>query len=163
MNDFIYELIHASNNTITWNVMACRGIIVFLFAIILIKVGGKRIFGKQSTIDIIIGITMGTILGKAITGNAPFIPSLITCVVMSLFHRFLAMITFRNDFIGRIIKGNTDLLVENGIKNIRNMKKTNVCDKDLMEALREHGIDDISKVKKAFLERSGRVSVIKFD
>jgi uncharacterized membrane protein YcaP (DUF421 family) len=160
MNKFLYELINASNNTITWDIMSARGIIIFFFAILLIKLGGKRIFGKQTTIDIIIGITMGAILAKAVTGSAPFIAALITCMLMALLHRILAMATFYSGFLGKLIKGEENLLVENGSMKIAEMKKTNISEKDLMEALRNQGVENLKDVKKAFLERSGKISVI---
>ncbi|HXA01555.1 MAG TPA: hypothetical protein VNW99_06170, partial [Cytophagaceae bacterium] len=114
MKEFFHDLINADNNTITSTVMAVRGILILFFAILLIKLGGKRIFGKQTTIDIIIGITMGAILAKAVTGNAPFIPCLITCTVMSSLHRLLAMLSFYSSFAGKLIKGTPNLLIENG-------------------------------------------------
>ncbi|MFL5729975.1 MAG: DUF421 domain-containing protein [Cytophagaceae bacterium] len=160
MESFFYHLINDSNNTITWQIMSVRGVIVFLFAILLIKVGGKRIFGKQTSIDIIIGITMGAILGKSVTGSAPFIPGLITCTVMALMHRVLAIVSFHSAFIGKIIKGEENLLVENGILNKTEMKRTNLSENDIHEAMRLQGMDDIKKIKKAFLERSGKISIV---
>jgi uncharacterized membrane protein YcaP (DUF421 family) len=160
MDGFIEELISADNNTMTWMVMSSRGILIFFYAILLIKLGGKRIFGKQTTIDIIIGITMGAILAKAVTGSAPFIPSLITCAVMSLLHRLLAIVSFYSDFIGGIIKGTPNLLIKNGVMEHAEMKKTNISENDLMEALHVEGVDEIRNVKLAYLERSGKISVV---
>jgi uncharacterized membrane protein YcaP (DUF421 family) len=160
MNEFLHNLIYASNNTITAGVMTLRGIIVFFFAVLLIKLGGKRIFGKQTTIDIIIGITMGTILAKGVTGSAPFPAVLITCSAMAVLHRILAVISFYSGSVGRIIKGTENLLVENGHMNVSEMRRTNISEKDLYEAFRTQGIEDIKKVKKAFLERSGKISAI---
>lgn len=105
---------------------------------------------------------MGAILAKAVSGSAPFIPCLITCAAMSLLHRILAMLTFYNDIAGKIIKGTPDLLIENGIMRPAEMKKTNISENDLLEALHLEGIDEIKKVKRAYLERSGKISVVKF-
>lgn len=163
MDEFTEKLISSDNNTITWTIMATRGILIFFFAILLIKVGGKRIFGKQTTIDIIIGITMGAILAKAITGNAQFIPALITCAVMALLHRLLAIISFYSPFAGKLIKGEPNLLIKNGVMRPAEMKRTNISENDLLEALHVEGIDDIKKVKLAYLERSGKISVMDFD
>jgi uncharacterized membrane protein YcaP (DUF421 family) len=162
MNEFLFDFINASSNTITWPVMTARGILIFFFAILLIKLGGKRVFGKQTTIDIIIGITMGAILAKAITGNAPFIPCLITCTTMSLLHRMLAMLSYYSDFAGKIIKGTPNLLIKNGVMKIAEMRRANISENDLLEALHIEGFDDIKKVKLAYLERSGKISIVGF-
>jgi uncharacterized membrane protein YcaP (DUF421 family) len=162
MSGFFENLVNADNSNITWAIMSVRGIIIFFFTILLIKLGGKRIFGKQTTIDIIIGITMGAILAKAVTGSAPFIPAIITCTVISILHRLLAILSFFSLSAGRLIKGTPNLLIENGMMKSDQMKKTNISENDLMEALHIEGINDIKKVKLAYLERSGKISVIKF-
>jgi uncharacterized membrane protein YcaP (DUF421 family) len=70
------------------------------------------------------------------------------------------MATFYSGFLGKLVKGEENLLVENGSMKIAEMKKTNISEKDLMEALRNQGVENLKDVKKAFLERSGKISVI---
>lgn len=71
MQEFIYQIIGAEND-IKWWQMAIRAFIVFLVAIVLIRIGNKRIFGKYSSFDIVLGIILGSILSRAITGNLLF-------------------------------------------------------------------------------------------
>lgn len=40
------------------------------------------------------------------------------------------------------------------------MRRELVTEEELMGQIREQGIDDLSKVEKAFMERDGRISVI---
>jgi uncharacterized membrane protein YcaP (DUF421 family) len=160
-SNVIYLLFEADQKEITWWAMSVRVIIIFFLAIALIKVGGKRMFGKQGAFDIVISIMLGTILARAITGNSPFIPTIIAAFVLSLLHKTIAILTFHNKKIGRIVKGKSALLVKDGIMIYDALKKHNITDRDLHEALRSEGkVLHISDVKEAHLERSGKISVI---
>jgi uncharacterized membrane protein YcaP (DUF421 family) len=52
------------------------------------------------------------------------------------------------------------LLIRNGQVQYRNLRSQLITKQDLLEQLREQGVDNISHVKKCFLESDGRISVI---
>jgi len=54
------------------------------------------------------------------------------------------------------------LLVSRGRFLHRNMRKEYVTEEDLYAKLREHGIDDVSQVKQAYMESDGSVTVLTF-
>jgi uncharacterized membrane protein YcaP (DUF421 family) len=54
-------------------------------------------------------------------------------------------------------------LVKNGQAVQDNMRRQFVTHEQLMSVLREHGIEDVSKVKAAYLEGSGHTSVVPFE
>jgi uncharacterized membrane protein YcaP (DUF421 family) len=55
------------------------------------------------------------------------------------------------------------LLVTNGQILQRNLRRELISRDDLMEQLREHGIEHVRDVKKCFLESDGKMSVIRKD
>ena len=54
------------------------------------------------------------------------------------------------------------LLVSRGRFLHRNMRREYVTEEDLYAKLREHGIDDVSQVKQAYMESDGSVTVLTF-
>lgn len=79
----------------------------------------------------------------------------------SLLHRVLAELSHHSKTLGHLIKGTEVLLVEEGQVKEKALRKTNLTEHDLMEALRSNGSTmSIESVKAAYLERSGDVSVI---
>ena len=54
------------------------------------------------------------------------------------------------------------LLVENGKALSGNLVKENMTMDELMSQIRQHGVGDISKVERVYIEGDGHVSVIKF-
>ena len=55
------------------------------------------------------------------------------------------------------------LLIKEGRVQRANLRSQMMTREDLLEQLREQGVDDVAKVKACRLESDGRLSVIKFD
>lgn len=157
----LHFFIGSNADTIAWWQMCIRGVLIFLYCLFLVRVGGKRIFGKNTSFDIVLGVILGSILSRALTANAQFIPTLAAATTLVFLHLFLANMSFHIRIIGHLIKGKEVKLVSNGNILWKNMKKANVTEHDLQEALRSNAKSmDIQKVKSAFLERNGDISFI---
>ena len=141
--------------------MALRAVIVFVLAIAMLRIGDKRFMGKSTALDVMLGIVFGSMVSRAITGNAPFMPTLVASFVLVLLHWTFAAIAFRSSRFGRLIKGHDQLLVRDGQMQEDALRKTHITEHDLQEALRNNGKEpDLSQVEAAHLERNGDISII---
>ena len=104
--------------------MTIRAIVVFLLALAILRVAGKRTFGKQSPSDYVIMIMQGAILSRAVVGASPFLPIIISCLAIVIVHRLLAWASFGNRKVGAVVKGKPVSLFKEGEENIDNMKRT---------------------------------------
>lgn len=66
--------------------MAARTFIVYLAAIILVRLGEKRFLGKYAALDVILGFALGSILNSAVTGSSAFFEMLGASLVLVLLH-----------------------------------------------------------------------------
>jgi len=142
--------------------MCARGTLVFLTALIIMRIGSVRTFGKESAIDHVVMIILGGILSRVITGAAPFIPVMAATFTIIIIHRLLAWICMYNHILGNIIKGEKRVLYTED-KIIRsNMKKVVVSEEDLKQGIRL-GLNeqDMKNVKEILIERNGEISVVK--
>ncbi len=141
--------------------MALRAVIVFILAIIMLRIGDKRFMGKSTAFDVMLGIVFGSMVSRAITGNSPFMPTLVASLVLVVLHWILAAVAFRSHGFGKMIKGHDQLLVRDGQLQEDMLRKTHITEHDLQEALRNSGkAPDLSQVESAHLERNGDISVI---
>ena len=161
MPDFLEPFLGPDSDQITWWQMGIRGVIVFIIALALVRFGDRRIFGKNTAFDIVLGIIFGSILSRAITGNSPFLPTIFTALVLVCLHRLFAFWAFRQSMIGPIIKGSEKQIVEDGKMDFESMKSSNITKNDLLEACRQSGVAEIEQVKEAYIERGGGISIIK--
>ena len=160
MEMFIQNIIGPDSDAITWWQMCIRGVLGFIFALIIIRAGDKRIFGKSTSLDIVLGIVLGSNISRAITANAPFFPVFITSGLLVFLHYLLAKLSCHSKF-SYIVKGREYQLVKNGQMLQDAMEKHQITENDLREALRTKGNTlQIEDVEAAFLERSGSISVI---
>jgi uncharacterized membrane protein YcaP (DUF421 family) len=141
--------------------MLLRTLIVYLTALIVVRLGEKRFFGKSTAFDLVLSIILGSVISRAINGSAPFFPTLAASLALVGIHWLLAALAFHSDRFGNLIKGQARILIRDGELKWEAMRSSHLSEQDLRSALRvQSQIEEPSGVKVARLERSGSISVI---
>lgn len=141
--------------------MVLRGVLVYLAMVLLVRIGKRRFMGAATAFDVILGFLIGSIASRAVTGNAPFVPALAATAALVLLHWALSALAMRSHVFGALIKGHTDLLVQNGTIDWLAVRRAQLSERDLWGALRRKGISSLDEVVAARLERNGEISVIR--
>ena len=94
--------------------VALRSVVVYFVALVFVRMGDKRFFGKSTAFDIVIGIMFGSVMSRAITTANEFVPIIVAGGVLVGLHFVMAFIAFRSDRIGALIKGAERALVRDG-------------------------------------------------
>jgi uncharacterized membrane protein YcaP (DUF421 family) len=143
--DFLESLLGlaAEPKNLTFIQISLRGVVVMVAALVMIRLGTKRSLAEK---------------------NAAFFPTLGGTFVLVLTHRLFGSIGCRWHAFGMLIKGQPDVIVENGNVNWKVLRRNHVSKHDLEEDLRLNAkTEDISKIRIARVERSGDISFIKDD
>ncbi|HSH81913.1 MAG TPA: YetF domain-containing protein [Herpetosiphonaceae bacterium] len=141
--------------------MSLRAVIVFVAAIAMIRLGDKRFMGRSTAFDVILGIIFGSVVSRAITGNAPFFPTLAASLILVLLHWVLSAIAFRSPRFGTWVKGHDRQIIMDGELQWEAMRQSHITEHDLYEAMRSSGYTpDVGAVQAAHLERNGEISII---
>lgn len=157
----LIEILRESTHLTTLE-MVVRGMIVFVFALIILRIAGKRTFGRQSPSDYVVMIMIGALLTRAIVGASPFLPVIAATLVVVLIHRLITWLSFGNKAVGNIVKGRAISLFKDGKQNEKNMRSTLVTHDDLMEGVRLHiSSNNLKDIQEIFIERNGEISVVK--
>ena len=141
--------------------MGLRTVVVYVVTVLMVRLAKKRFMGRASAFDVILGIMLGSIVSRAVTGNAPFLPALVAAGALLLMHAVFSGIALRWHAFGGLIKGHPRLLVRDGQIDWAAMRAAHMTEHDLWEDLRGKDITDLRDVAEARLERSGQVSVSK--
>lgn len=159
--DSLDFLIGSDPQTITWWQMCIRATIIFFYLLFLVRFGSIRAFGRSTSFDIVLAILLGSTISRALTGNSKLIPTLAASAVLVFLHRALAVWAFYSEKIGHLVKGKEIPLAKGGSFDRKAMKKASITRHDILEALRtSKGKTDSDIVKDAYLERSGKISLI---
>ena len=141
--------------------ISLRGIIVFIATLMMVRLGHKRSLSRKTAFDAVLLVILASVLSRAINGSAAFFATLGGGLVLVLLHRLLAFIAYHSHWFGSLIKGLDEVIVENGQLILPAMRRNHISTHDLEEDMRlSLRDDDVSKVKKARIERSGDISFI---
>jgi uncharacterized membrane protein YcaP (DUF421 family) len=141
--------------------MALRTVIIYAFTLAIVRLGSRRLLSRPSAFDVIVAIMVGSIMSRAINGSAPFVPTLIAGAMLLVMHWALAASAFHVHWISAMVKGRRIPLIRDGKVLQDGVRRAQVSEDDLAEALRLKIQDEeVSKVAAAYMERSGEISVI---
>jgi len=144
--------------------MAIRAFVVYVAALAMVRLGEKRFRGENTAFDLILGIILGSVVSRAVTGQAPFLPTLGAGFVLVGLHWLFSVLSFHSDRFGTLVKGSHRTLVKDGEILWDEMQESHITKNDLLDALRtQANIADVGQVKEARLERGGGISVIPKD
>ena len=150
------------NENISSLEIAARSAVMFLVVLLLIRVAGMRPFGKGEPFDQIISFLIGGVLSRGVVGATPFIPTIISIVVILMVHKIFSKLSIYNKWLGEKVKGKKVLLYKNGKFFEKNMHKACITEHDILEDLRiEVQLGSLEKISEAYMERTGELSFVK--
>jgi uncharacterized membrane protein YcaP (DUF421 family) len=141
--------------------MAARAIYGYILLVGIVRIGHTRLLAGITPFDIVLGILLGSIASRAITGNAPYYPAIGACAVLVAMHALFAAIAFRSKAFSFLVKGRAKPIVRDGEPDPRMLRRTHTAGHDVAEALRLHGVTKMEDVAEAHLERNGEISVVR--
>jgi uncharacterized membrane protein YcaP (DUF421 family) len=148
-------------DTLTWGQTAARAIVVYLIGIALIRLGKSRMLSRLSAADVLMGLVLGSLLSRGITGNASISGTTSSCTALVAIHWLFTRIACHSSWFGDLVKGHGHMIVKDGKAVEGALQKHHLSRHDLEEQLRLRGVRSLDEVECAHKERSGEVSVIK--
>jgi len=162
---YIIHLLIGTNpiEQITCMQMVLRAGILYFFGIVLVRIH-SRFFGLKTAHDMLLRIIIGSIFANAIIGRAPFFCSIVVPLFMILLNWLIAFISFRSHAIEIMVKGSHYILVDDGNIVWKNMRYSSITKDELLETARiKAHTQDIHRIKKAYLENDGEISIVLFE
>ena len=138
-----------------------RAALVYLFVIALFRVAGRKELGRLSGFDVSLLFLITVALRRSVTGDdSSLTTAFVALATMVGLDRLLTYLAWRSDAIARFVEGPRRILVEQGELQWEELKRTRITADEVMAGLRRHGHDDLSVVKRAYLERNGKLSYV---
>ena len=153
--------LHETTETLSSGQMALRAVVVYGALLLLVRLGHRRFVGRSTAFDMVLAIVLGSVASRAVSGTAPFVPTLVASGVLVAVHWLVATAAFYSHGFGALVKGRPRELVRGGEVVEGNMRRSSITRHDLEEGLREHGVAEVAEVASARLERSGDISVVR--
>lgn len=141
-----------------------RGTIMYLGIFFLLRVVLKRQSGSFSVTDTLLIVLIADASQNGMTGDYKSVTDGLILVVTLIFWNFaLDWLSYKVPAFDRLITPPPIQIIKEGRLLRKNMRKEYLTKDDVMGHLREDGIDSVEKVKEAYIEGDGAISVIKYD
>ena len=143
--------------------MVVRGTITYLFIFV-----GLRFFRREAsglgTPDLLLLVIIADAAQNGMAGDSRTLTEgLVLVSTIFAWNFLLDWLGYRYRWAHRLLIGSPLLLVEEGKIQWRNLRKELMTRDDLLEQLREQGVEDVSQVERCFLEPDGRLSLVRRD
>jgi uncharacterized membrane protein YcaP (DUF421 family) len=166
-NDFVSLLdpilgLREDVQELTVGQMIVRAALVFLVTLAFVRLGPSRMVGRRTAFDFVMTLIIGSVLARAINGQAPLGTTIVASGALFAMHWLLAFGSFHWHWLGKLVKGEEIVLVRNGQMDRRGMQAATISERDLLEDVRNQlKQEDLRGVESARLERGGDISFIK--
>lgn len=141
-----------------------RTIFFYFFITIAYRMMGKREVGQLGVIDLIVSILIAEMVAISIENTEdPMYLTIFPVALLVILEIGLAFMSLKNKKFRVLLQGKPSLIISNGTINYHEMIKQRYTLDDLLLALRQKEIHDVSQVEYAFLESNGKLSIFKYN
>jgi len=141
-------------------VVLIRTVILYLLALIVMRLAGKRTLGKMDTFDFVVVVSIGSAVAIGMETDNKVLPSALPIILLGVLQLALALLSRRSPWAENVTRGQSVPLIHQGTIDASAMARERVTYGDLRMELRQKGYDKIADVQEAILEPTGKVSVL---
>jgi uncharacterized membrane protein YcaP (DUF421 family) len=148
------------NLSLPWWQFVLRGIIVYVFLLIILRMTGKRQTGQLAPFDLVLLLILSNAVQNAMNGgDNTVLGGIISATTLIVLHEAVAFMTYKSKKLEAWIEGTPRTLIHNGVLNDDVMRSELLTHHELAAALRAAGCAEIKRVRVATLENNGQITV----
>ena len=141
-----------------------RTMVVYVVLLVGLRVAGKRELGQMTPFDLVVLLIIANAVQNAMVGpDTSLNGGLLAALVLLAVNWLVGRLGLRSPWLRRRLTGDPVLLVPEGDLLETNLRREGIFADEVLQALREHGVDDLRQVKSAVLEVDGTISVVPVD
>ena len=139
-----------------------RGIVIFFFLYVLMRIIGRRELSSLEPFDLILLIVLGDAVQQGLTQDDYSLTGAFLAIgTIALLQLGISYTNFRFPKLRPILDGEPIVVVQDGKAIEKNLRRERVTPDDLAAAMRRQGIASLEEVQWAVMETSGTISFIK--
>jgi len=139
-----------------------RAAIVYVFLLVVLRLAGKRTLAQVTAFDFVLLLIISEATQQAlIDDDNSMTNAAILIVTLVALNILMSVLKQRFKGVERVLEDIPLVIVADGKPLDERMNKARVDVDDVLDAAREsHGLEHLSQIKHAILERSGQISII---
>lgn len=142
-------------------VVLIRTVILYTLAIASVRVMGKRQLGELQPTELVITLLLSEIIATPIENiEAPLFGTIIAVFLLISLEIITSFLNMKSIKFRSLMQGHPLIVIDDGKINQKLIKDLRFTVDDLLEALRQKDVFDISTVQYAIVETNGQMSVL---
>lgn len=138
-----------------------RSLLVFLFLVVALRVGGKRELAQINVLDLAVLLLVSNALQNAMIGNDnSLLGGIIGASVLFVANFLFVQLTYRSAGARRLLEGVPRVLLEDGRVNARALRREAITRTELGSIARDRGFSSLDEVALIVLEPNGHIAVM---
>jgi Predicted membrane protein len=148
------------NLSLPWWEFVLRGVIVYVFLLIILRMTGKRQTGQLAPFDLVLLLVLSNAVQNAMNGgDNTVLGGIISATTLIVLHHAVAFMTYKSKKLEAWIEGTPRTLIHDGVLNEGVMRSEFLTHHELAAALRAAGCAEIEHVRVATLENNGQITI----
>ncbi len=144
--------------------LVVRGLIVYLWVLVLVRVSGKRQMGQMGPTEFVAILLISNAVQNSMNGgDNSLIGGMLLAAVLIFLSWAISVLTYRSQHAQNIFEGTPTLLIHKGKVIQKHLDAEHLRMSELITLLRKQGTHDIEKVESAILESDGTLIVCRTD
>jgi uncharacterized membrane protein YcaP (DUF421 family) len=141
-----------------------RGTVTYLAIFILLRVVVKQASGGLNLADVLLIVMIADAAQNAMAGEYTSVTDGLLLVLTLVFWSVtIDWLSVRVPFIGRLVHPPPREIVRDGVPNRRAMRTEMITNEELMTYVRTAGAETLDRVKRAWVEGNGEISIVLYD
>ena len=137
------------------------GIAAYVGLILLLRASGKRTLSKMNAFDLVVTVALGSTLATVLLTKSVALADGLVAFALLIFLQFsLTWLSVRFTFISNLVKAQPTLLVYQGQFLPQALKAERITEDEILAALREKGVSEVSQAAAVVLETEGSLSIL---
>ena len=144
-----------------WWEFVLRGLLVYGFLLILLRLTGKRQVGQLAPFDLVLLLVLSNAVQNSMNaGDNSVAAGFILVATLLAANGLMTWLTYRSKRAESLLEGRPQILLHNGVVDEAILAAERITHHELMAAARQAGVTDLAQVAVTILETNGRINVI---
>ena len=144
-----------------WWEFVLRAFLVYGFLLIILRLTGKRQVGQLAPFDLVLLLILSNSVQNSMNaGDNTVGAGFLLAGTLVAVNSAVGYITYKSKKVEAFIDGKPHIIIHNGVADEALLTKERISHHELMAAVRQANLVDISEVHLAILETNGRINVV---
>ena len=161
MPDLAFQHMFTLASPVVWTLFEkmARPVLVYLFLVIALRLGGKRELAQLNPLDLVVLLTLSNTVQNAIIGEDNTVTGgLIGATTLLAINHVVVRYVYRHRGVEQLIEGKSTVLIDKGVVQRAHLSDELVTQSELIAAAHRQGFRSLADVERAVLEPGGTLT-----